>query len=127
MIRELLNRYRPAMPDPEDTVMTSTEVLDHRLVVTRVHRLTSGGWMALSAQEAEESEPTWVHFAHVLEADPTVATVPPLKRGQYALRHPQLSRWTVFGPVGDLALDDMLDNGMIDRQHDALIARDHPR
>src|SRR5690606_799395 len=79
--------------------VTSHEVLEDGLRVTRAHRLHSGGWMVLSARESDESEPVWVHYGNVLEADPSARPVPPLRKGEYAMRSPEGEEWHVFGPV----------------------------
>lgn len=112
---------RRRAPGPSDTVMSSAEVTDRKARVTRVHRFRSG-WMFLSATEADDSEPIWLHFSHVLEIDADLAGLV-LRRGEYALRPMVGGEWSVFGPFADRLVDEMMDDGSIDRQHELVIAR----
>lgn len=106
-------------PSQDFAVMTSTEVLDQRLPVTRVFHFMSGGWMFVSGREGDESEPVWVHYGHVEDLDPSLTTLH-LRRGRYALRHEVGRSWYVFGPCSDEQVDELLDDGTIDHQHNNL-------
>lgn len=110
-----------AAPTPNETVMSSPEVLDGGVRVTRAHRFRSG-WMFLSATESDESEPIWIHFSHLLELDPGLNEIR-LRKGEYALRPKVGGAWVTFGPLADDLVDELMDNGVIDAQHRLVIAR----
>lgn len=81
--------------------------------------------MYLSARKSDESEPTTVHFAHLVATDSGIAAVQ-LARFEYALRgfhNGSLGPWTLFDVKGARRLDALLRGGVMDRQHDALTRR----
>lgn len=99
-------------------MITSAEVLDDRLRVTRVIRWTQG-WVYLSALEEDDSQPIVVHFSHLLDLDASLVSLR-LHIGQYALRSFRGDDWYVFGPVSDVAIDEQLRSGDMDTAQGAI-------
>lgn len=100
-------------------VMTSPEVLEEYLPVTRVFRFADGNWACLSGQEEDDSRPTWVHFSHIAELDRSLRRVR-LHPGEYVLRTWSNVTWRRFGPIDDDHLDEMLITGRIDDQQNEM-------
>ena len=118
---------RPGVPALDEIVVTSAEVLDQGLPVTRVVRWPDG-WTYLSAVESDESQPVVVHFHDVLMLDPGLARLP-LRRAQVALRAAEKEctpgKWTVLGPYNVRTIETMLGDGTFDRKQAGLL-RDLP-
>ncbi|MHA7132259.1 DUF2314 domain-containing protein [Oerskovia turbata] len=123
----MLGRSRRAqVPALDEFVVSSVEVLERGLPVTRVVRWPDG-WTYLSAIEAPESEPMVVPFHDVLVTDPRLARLP-LRRAQVAIRAARADRvgpWTVLGPYNSRIVEQMLDDGTLDRKQDGML-RDLP-
>ncbi len=82
---------------PDDHVFVSKRVHQGRPVV-RVHLDEDGDWQAFSA-----AEPRWfrwprlIHAAHLLERDPSLASLPALPLGHLAIRDgASATTWQVF-------------------------------
>ncbi len=117
---------RAQVPALDELVVSSVEVLEQGQPVTRVLRWADG-WTYVSAVEAPESQPVLVHFHDVLMLDPGLARVP-LRRGQIAIRavHAEtVGPWTVLGPYTSRTVEQMLDDGTLDRKQDGML-RDLP-
>lgn len=117
---------RPQVPAPDELVVSSVEVLESGLPVTRVVRWPDG-WTYLSAVESDESQPVVAHFHDVLAIDPGLARLP-LRRAQVAIRaasHDRVGPWTLLGPYNARILEQMLGDGTLDRKQEGML-RDLP-
>lgn len=117
---------RSQVPALDELVVSSVEVLERGLPVTRVLRWPDG-WTYLSAVEAPESPPVLVHFHDLLVLDPGLATLS-LRRAQVALRAARVDTvgsWTVLGPYTTRIVEQMLGDGTLDRKQDGML-RDLP-
>jgi len=109
-------RFR-SVPRGSTAVMTSELVAHLGARAARVSRTAEGGWIYVSGREPDDAEPIYVHFEHLVHADPTLSTLA-LARGQYALRSTRGDDWHIFGPVSDDEYDGLLSAGVIAEQQE---------
>ena len=117
---------RSQVPALDELVVSSVEVLELGLPVTRVVRWRDG-WTYLAAVEPDTSQPVLVHFQDVLVLDPGLARLP-LRRAQVAIRAIRVGTvgpWAVLGPYTTRIVEQMLGDGTFDRKQDGML-RDLP-
>lgn len=117
---------RRAAPGESDAVVTSLEVIELGLPVTRIVRWREI-WMFLSGFESDTSQPVEAHFEHLVAREPGLRSVL-LKPDEYALRGargPLLGPWKTYGPFPDRHIESLIDDETMVFQQEGL-TRDIP-